>query len=135
MRGYHFLRKIEDLDARLMRWKDLPPEERREIAGWLLGLCRNGKAELPECMRELGIQESAGDVLPFYRAHAEDGRKMYDSYFNLVEGRTDITWFHEDSLEGPIVPFTKPSREATAQLAKNLIEAAWKGDGWQLRLG
>jgi hypothetical protein len=134
IRGYHFLKKEENLEAKLRRWNELDSGNQGRLTPWLVNLCENhdffGGSNCAAEFRD-AISRN-GEAWTFYQAHIADAQEMYYSFWNLQFPRRDAVW---TSAQPDLftLPFLRPDRPEVIEFLMN-IEDEWRWNAWQLKL-
>lgn len=132
LRGYYFLSKTENLQAKLQGFAALAEGEKTEFKNWLTGLCFNSDAR-SNCDRLLATAIQNRAVWGFYQRYVAAGLRLWNSYFTMPEGRSDVTW---NSREPNLmtVPFAQPPTPVLQDFLRVNIEDEWKFGNWRLAL-
>jgi hypothetical protein len=134
VRGFYFLGKEANLDAKLKGWATLPAADRERLSRWLIADCVNSLGNGAACPSQLALAEKSGQVADFYAKYLPAAASNYDSFFVLEAKRADVEWTaaQPDLFR---VPFIDPLKDTLrAYLADNIQdEWRWTG-GWNLKL-
>ena len=134
IRGYYFLKKELDLEARLLAFESLDQETKTKFQGWLLGQCVNVIRNPVNCATKftesLATNHSA---LPFYQLYFAGAEEHFNSYFIIPRFRPDVTWQAQDAAVMS-VPFTDPHNDTVKSWLQTNIEDEWRTAQWQLKL-
>lgn len=131
VRGYYHLTRTEGLDDKLKNYTSLGADEKKQIEGWLLGLCGNSGFGESWCRERLQHDVVAKNVPGFYGTMKPYGEKTWATFWDIQNPRADVTW----SSSSPNVLrtlFQKPSNDKVAAFLKTNVEDEWKWQSWSL---
>lgn len=134
VRGFYFLNRESDLEAKLRGWNSLAAADRVRLQGWLVSLCTNSRATASVCDSRLnGSLSRDGHTWNFYTQNRAAGQAMWDSFFKIPITRSDVAWtaanpnaFH--------IPFLDPNRPEVMAWLRDNIQDEWRWQSWQLLL-
>lgn len=131
VRGYWRLRDLPDRDGLLAGFSTLPDEKKREIRGWLLGMCINNFGALDgKCPDRISAAEREGKLVGFYESLVPKSTAVWEEFFELWTERNDVTW---KVPELATVPFQHPGSDRVVSFLGH-IENEWKWGDWRMRL-
>ncbi len=139
IRGYYFLSREKDINAKLQNWKTLSGETQNRIFENLVGICINSygvdaHGNDPICRGYLTKQLEAGETpTAFYNMYIDVARQNFDLYFELVRPRRGLTWIDRGTQEKLILPIYDQSGKLTPKM-KSKIESLWTWGPWHLEL-
>jgi hypothetical protein len=134
VRGYYYLSREADLDARLSAWSQLDDATKARLTPWLVGQCFNDEATtLEACNDELAAAAAAGTVKAFYDKYAATAQAAWNDFFAVPVERPDVTWTSAapDALH---IPFRDPANDLVLAYLRDNIEDEFKWNDWHLRL-
>ncbi len=131
VRGYYFLAREPDLDAKLAGWNELDPGLRLKLRGWLLGLCLNSGTSKENCERQ-SEAFARGEAPRFFARYRADGARVYDAYFRIPAAarRRDLRWTATESR----LSLDRDLTGALRDFVVAQIEGEYRWQGWGLRL-
>jgi hypothetical protein len=133
IRGYYFLQREENLEARLRYFSQLPEAERTTLGGHLVNMCLNNRMNsLANCQNAVRQAATQNTVWNYYQRLLPTSKALFDGYFNLYGVREDIAWTAANPLEARL-PVRNTSPEIENFLRVN-VEDEWDWNGWHLRL-
>lgn len=134
IRGYYFLKKEDNLSARLIAYEVLDTATQAKFHDWLVGQCANVIKNPVNCATKFANSLSTNhSALPFYNLYVVAAEEHFNSYFVIPEFRSDVTWqAEEEALMS--VPFTDPHNDAVKSWLQVNIEDEWRLDQWHLKL-
>jgi hypothetical protein len=132
VRGYYFLNKEVDLEAKLADWENLPKTEKLRLSEHLIGICINAAGLRGVCETDLQFSIEGKRLDKFFDRYWLNAKATWDAFFSLPKIRSEAVWTsaNPDLME---VPFRNTEPHIEKFLAEN-IEAEWKWDNWQLKL-
>lgn len=134
VRGYYFLSREADLQAKLQGWNALSDADKARLQPLLVGQCFNAEANtLEQCSNDFAAAVLAGTVAAYFDLYAAGAKDLWDSYFAIPVQRTDVTWTARNANSFRI-PFRDPENTEVTNWLRDNIEDEFKWNGWQLRL-
>lgn len=134
VRGYYFLDREVDRDAKLQGWAALADVEKARLKPLLIGQCFNVvENSLEDCDTEFQEAVTAGTVAAYFTRYAPVAKATWDDFFAIPVTRPDVTWSVDDASNFQI-PFRDPANAAVSDWLKTNIEDEFKWNGWQLHL-
>lgn len=134
VRGYVFLSREADLDAKLESWSDQPDEVRARLRPWLVDLCVNAAEARATCEQTFdGAVQREGNPISFRDTYWAYGEKRHRELFAIQNPRRDAV-FAADAVERLELPFRNPQDMNVQSWLADNVEAAWSLDAFQLRL-
>lgn len=134
VRGYYYLQREPDLQAKLTGWFQLDQATRTRLETLLVGQCRNSDLSAETCKAELASTLSRSrSALGFHQRYVTVAAQHWNDYFRIQGTRSDVTWTGEDQSLASI-PFLNPRRDDVLAWLRDNIEDEWKWEGWQLKL-
>lgn len=137
IRGYYFLSKEENLEAKLLDWKNLEVADQIRLGVYLEGLCRQDYTP-QTCLSQLRAAQAqhvkdSTSIKKFYDQKVVASQVVYNDFFMIVNPRKDIIW--SATMPSQLhLPFRDPQNSAVKSFLKDNIEDEWKLNGWQLIL-
>ncbi len=134
LRGYYFLsQKTENVESVLRSLHTLPAEQKTQIEEWLLQMCQNQQGVDSGCDSQVKKLAASKTAYEFYLKYLPNSQELWNSYFQLENPRSEITWNSTDAKK-MTVPFKDPSDNIILNFLKVNIQDEWKWNGWQLFL-
>ncbi|MBT3586314.1 MAG: hypothetical protein HN509_15510 [Halobacteriovoraceae bacterium] len=125
VRGFFYLKKVEDLDAQLKVFGTLTTEVQSNYKNWLSGVCQNSGKKPKACLRELETAIEAKLVFDYKKNYWDKAQAAWNSFFEISKPRRDVTWTSEQP--GVMnVTFKDPKNERIADWLKINIEEEFK---------
>jgi hypothetical protein len=139
VRGFYFLSKMADREAKLRGYSILSTDEQKQIRAWLIEMCFNSESDEAACAQKIDQEISAGhDLNAYYSAYEGRSHANYDSYFQIpVEAyRSNISWKDEQGVSTFTIPFLDPGIARVLSFVKDNVEAEWtqKAPAWALKI-
>jgi hypothetical protein len=139
IRGYYFLSRLSDREAKLRNYPGLADKEKTQVREWLIGLCYNGTfARVEGCAKDVDSAINAkSDLNPLYARWMAKGKEIYDGFFQIPSGaaRSGFRW---EKLAGGatrlVAPFTDPGQDDVRSFLQVNIEDEWRFGNWDLKL-
>jgi hypothetical protein len=130
IRGYYFFKGIENLESFLKTdWSTNPSQSLARDS--LVNMCNNTRASRSKCKSELDQSEAErGEVYTFYQKYLKGSKEVWDSYFEMSNPRSDVSW--SDALM--TVPFANPRNQVVQDWLQVNVEDEWRFGDWQLKL-
>ncbi len=132
IRGYYYLREIDNLEQKLRDWEQRGSAEREQWKQWFIGVCHNSDGSKETCAKEWD-EDLARDGHPaaYYQRYWEASRKLFDSFFLIENPRKDAEFHKPNDF---VLPFSRPAEERIQNWLRDNIEDGWRYDAFQLRL-
>ncbi len=134
VRGYYNLTRIENLQTVLSDWSGLTDARKKELKGWLVGLCTNGSSLFGgSCTGQFDRSLNSNDLWSFYQKHLPAGKRKWDGFYGVQGVRRDISW-NSSKPNTMSIPFKNPNdAEVEAFLVDNLSDE-FQWNGWSMKL-
>lgn len=129
IRGYYFLSKETDLDAKLANWANLDAGKKQQLTEWLVGNCVVSGTSEATCKRQLASSNGTN----FYAKYLKAAQGKWNEFFAITQYRNDVEW----TSANPNVmtaTFRPPSNDVIKDFLAVNIEDEWKFGNWQLKL-
>jgi hypothetical protein len=135
IRGYYFLSRDPNLDAKLSGYSTLPADEQQALGSLLRGVCFNyDLMDEGDCAEEFRLAV-AGRTLPaFWNRYRRHGERAYNALFNVRNPRRDLKWSTIGNEEIATLPFRDPQSDRIRDFLKLNLEDEWKWGHWKLSL-
>jgi hypothetical protein len=124
VRGFYFLQREPDLDAKLRDFANLPPAKQTEISQWIVGQCRNAGGSESGCAKEVKSKGAAAT----YTKYLSAAKRHFDSFFSIQNPRPEVKW----TGDGLTQPFSTPKDPEVRDWLKFNVEDEWKWGKFQL---
>jgi hypothetical protein len=133
IRGYYFLNKETDLKDKLTHWSSLDDATQKKYSEWLINECNNTVVDVESC--EAGLHEAIADkqVLHYHERYEPGSKKLFNSYFELVNPRHEIIWNHKNP-NIMTMPFAIPDLIDVQDWFKANVEDEYRLNNWSLQI-
>lgn len=131
VRGYYYLKQIENLDLKLNNFNTLPLDEKEAIKGHLYKVCLNSKFLGSLCKKSLDKAIKKNELVSFKNDHWSKAKTNWDSFWKIKNPRRDVIWTSK-TPNIMTVTFKDPNNDRIANWLKENIEDEFKTDTWQM---
>lgn len=131
VRGYYYLKQIENLDEKLNNFSSLSSQEKLSLKGHLHKVCVNSKFMSSLCKRDLEKAIKKNMLVDFKNEHWSKAKKNWDSFWKITNPRRDVVWTSK-TPNTMKVTFKDPKNDRIANWLKDNIEDEFKTDTWQM---
>jgi len=135
VRGYYFLVREADLEAKLDNFSALSPDDQARLSTWLRGLCFNGAtATESACQSSLSSALRQNAVRAYFERHRAGGESAFNRLYRIQNPRREMRWTSNGPSESATLPFRDPQNDPIRDFLKLNIEDEWKWGDWKLQL-
>lgn len=133
VRGYYFLKDIQNLDQKLVKVPTMPADEKEKYTTALVLLCVNANLSVSTCTAELQRHLQQNTTLTFKNKYWARAKTVWNGYFDIPYfGKfPDVRW-SKNNLSEARVPFRRPATTELEDFLKLNIEDEWQWESWKL---
>lgn len=139
LRGYYFLSRMADRDAKLKDFAAQPAASQASIREWLTQICMNNQdwsdINRQRCVDEVAAAVTANSLVDYYAKDAPGSAELWASYFDIRSYymRSDLTW---TAAEPNVLhyPFLQPTTAPIQSYLKDNVEDEFKTSTWHLAI-
>lgn len=135
VRGYYYLKSLENLNQKLIEIKNLEKEEKEKILDALVGICENNMVLKQKCAGQVQLYISKNALVGLKDMYWQGAINNWNSFFQISEPRHDIKWSLKDPTVMAVV-FKDPHSNKIASWLKENVEDEFKqlDSGWHLEM-
>lgn len=133
VRGYYFLIREKDLEAKLRDFSGLASDEQVRLNELLLTLCQNTEGLSTRCGSALKVAVTGKKVFEFYKKYLPGGERLWKGFFDVQNPRREMVW-NAQNQNLAVLPFRTPDSQEIADFLSVNIEDEWKWNGWELKI-
>ena len=136
IRGYYYLKNIENLDDYLLNYDSLSIEEIEKLLSAMVGICINSNNSKKLCEKELRNElTNKNGLLKLKNKYWQRAVNTWESFFRISNPRSDITWSRKNPgvLE---IPFKEVTDLKVATWLKENVEEEFQSidHNWKLEM-
>jgi hypothetical protein len=125
IRGFYFLKNLEDLDGYLAKYDQLTSEQSVTVKEALLGICLNSNKTKKSCERKISKAIKKKGLVSFKNSYWKIATSNWNSFFEISDPRNDVTWSKKAPGVMEVV-FKDPKNPEIANWLKDNIEDEFK---------
>ena len=135
VRGYYYLKNLENLDYTLQNADTLASDEQDELKSALSGICINATAMRKACPTEVDAAFKAKTLLSLKNKYWSKAVKNWDAFFEISDPRSDVEW-KSSAPHTMHVVFKEINDQKVANWLKENVEDEFKMKdfGWSLEM-
>ncbi|MFT6630597.1 MAG: putative Zn-dependent protease [Bacteriovoracaceae bacterium] len=135
VRGFYFLRNLENLDEHLNKFGELNPDKASTIKEALIGICLNSGKTKKSCERKITKAIKKKDLVSFKNSYWTTAINNWNGFYEITNPRKDVVWTKKSPGVMAVV-FKDPKNPEIANWLKDNIEDEFQltEKNWALEL-
>lgn len=135
IRGFYFLRNLENLDEHLSKFDELSTEQAASIKEALIGICLNSGKTQKSCERKINKAIKKKELVSFKNSFWAIAVKNWNGFYEISDPRKDVVWTRKSPGVMQVV-FKDPKNPEIANWLKDNIEDEFQltEKSWTLEL-
>jgi predicted Zn-dependent protease len=121
VRGFYFLRNLENLDEHLNKFGELNPDQAATIKEALIGICLNSGKTKKSCERKITKAIKKKDLVSFKNSYWAIAINNWNGFYEITNPRKDVVWTRKSPGVMEVV-FKDPKNPEIANWLKDNIE-------------